>query len=55
MNMIARYTKNNEENAAAQVAMTIDGAQRRIQYLIKAEAAQGIAMLIHGVLQEHGM
>ena len=55
MDAISRYRDLNRGNALAQVKTTQESLNDAMRYMIRSDAADGFAMLIHGVLQKHGL
>ena len=55
MDAIGRYRDYNRENALSQVKTTSEGLSDAMRYFHRADAADGLAMVIHNVLQKHDL
>ena len=55
MDAISSLRYLNMERAQAQVKTTQEGLNDALRYMIRADASDGFAMLVHGVLQKHVM
>ena len=55
MNAIGHYRELQIDNARAQLKTTQEGLLETLRYTVGANAADGFAMLVDGVLKEHGL